>query len=127
VGSGYFRLGGALPVIAWPEKDVGDKAYRQLRGASKIARLQSKLALIEGGQVYLPGDGRWNGERLEYGPLTEMWVKEFVEECSAFDGSGKGHDDQVDCMIMALWRLSSGVGAFPRTLDYFRRLDLVGV
>jgi predicted phage terminase large subunit-like protein len=56
---------------------------------SKIARVSAVSADIEGGYIYLP----------QFASFTN----EFVNECSAFPTGT--HDDMVDCMSQALYRL----------------------
>ena len=58
---------------------------------SKIARATAVTAKIEAGRVLL----------LRGAP----WLRNFLFECSQFGGSGRGHDDQVDCLVMALSRM----------------------
>lgn len=64
--------------------------------ASKDARLQGILPMIEAGNVYLPGRKQSNGT---YSPLSN-WVSDFIEECAAFPNGT--FDDQVDAMTQAL-------------------------
>jgi len=63
----------------------------QARG-SKIARAEGIAPLVEAGSCYLP---------------RAAWTDELVEELAGFPG-GK-HDDQVDCAVHALARLSRSV------------------
>lgn len=55
----------------------------------KIARVAAVSPDIEAGNVFLPDR---NG-----------WIEDFIEECAAFPNGV--HDDQVDCMSQALFRL----------------------
>lgn len=55
----------------------------------KVARANAVSYLIEGGNVFLPGD--------------EPWVEEFVDEWSKFPNAE--HDDEVDCGTQALNKL----------------------
>lgn len=69
--------------------------------ASKEARVEAILPLIEGRNVFLPKNSD--------GTLPK-WVDEFCNECRAFP-QGK-HDDRVDAMSQALSRLApAGWGA----------------
>ena len=56
---------------------------------SKVARVDAISGAIESGNVYLPRNKRFTGD--------------FIEECASFP-NGK-HDDQVDAMSQALYRL----------------------
>lgn len=63
--------------------------------ADKVGRVKESLLAIYAGQVILPGG---DGER---------WVDDFISECAAFsEDMSHVHDDQVDCMTMAvlIWR-----------------------
>ena len=57
---------------------------------SKVARASAVSGLIEAGNVHLPD------------PAVALWVREFVQECSAFP-RGK-YNDRVDTMSQALAR-----------------------
>lgn len=56
----------------------------------KMARAAAATPAIEAGNVYLPDNAEWVGD--------------FVEECAAFPRGA--HDDQVDAMTQALFKLS---------------------
>lgn len=61
----------------------------------KVGRVKECLLPIYNGQVILPGDE------------GEVWVDDFVSECSAFsEDMSQSHDDQADTMTMAIltWR-----------------------
>ncbi len=62
----------------------------------KVARVNAVLPDIEAGNAYLPD------------PSIAPWVIDFVEECAVFPNGA--HDDQVDPMSQALYRLSRGGG-----------------
>ena len=125
-------LGGgrkALPVVAWPERAIGDRDHRRLRGMNKIARLGGVMDLIKGGVVYLPGVATIKDEQIQYIGAVAPWVRDFVSEHSAFTGDGKRdrHDDQVDTTTMALYYLKRHIGGVERTVSFRRRLDLAYV
>jgi len=60
----------------------------------KEARAGAIAPLVEAGNVWLPD------------PTIAPWVGDFVEECAAFPNGA--HDDQVDAMSQALFRMSAG-------------------
>lgn len=62
--------------------------------ASKDARLQAVVPLIEAGNVYLPH------------PEVAPWVTDFVEECAAFPHGT--NDDQLDAAVHALTYMMPG-------------------
>ncbi len=68
---------------------------------SKEARAAAVSPVIEAGNVWLPDP------MLDYDPEAEeapfAWVDDFVEECAAFPNGA--HDDQVDQMSQALYRI----------------------
>lgn len=59
--------------------------------SSKEERVQAVSPFIEAGNVHIPD------------PSICAWTDEFVEECAAFPNAA--HDDQVDCMSQAVYRL----------------------
>lgn len=63
--------------------------------ASKDARLQAVIPLIEAGNVYLP-----------HPETPAPWVTDFVEECAAFPHGT--NDDQMDAAVHALTYLMPG-------------------
>ncbi|HLZ46569.1 MAG TPA: phage terminase large subunit [Gemmatimonadales bacterium] len=77
-------------VIATLKNDIGGMIAVNPEGG-KIVRAQAVSALIEAGNVLLPQ------------PALQPWVKDFLDEASAFP-AGR-FDDQVDAMTQALRRL----------------------
>lgn len=87
-------------VIAALRSEVGGLVGIKPNGG-KEARASAVSALVEGGNVYLP-------------PLRHAWVRDFLDEATAFPFGGV-HDDQVDAMTQALLRLRQSVVSLANT------------
>ncbi|MBW2141955.1 MAG: phage terminase large subunit, partial [Deltaproteobacteria bacterium] len=61
--------------------------------ADKLTRALPWIARAEAGQVYL---------------VRGQWVGAFLSECASFTGTGKAHDDQIDCVSGAYQMAASG-------------------
>jgi len=72
------------------QKESGFSVIPKQVSHDKITRLHTVLGLIQGGRVYLPEDADF--------------LDEFTDECRSFPDTT--HDDQVDCMTLALDVLS---------------------
>ena len=68
---------------------------------SKLARAGAFAAQVEAGNVYVVVTGD---------PARDGWVEPYLAEHHAFDGSGKGHDDQVDASSLAFNKLALDAG-----------------
>lgn len=77
---------GSLPLLQSLKRKVPLVFPWKIQGRDKMARIESVVAYIEAGNVYLP----------ENAP----WTHDFVEECALFPQAT--HDDQVDGLSMAL-------------------------
>jgi predicted phage terminase large subunit-like protein len=97
-----FWRGKGLRAMYIEDKSSGQSILQELRRESglslipykvigdKVAKINSVLPLIEGGRVFLP--------------KASPWLDSFIEETVSFPGGT--HDDQVDCLAMALEILS---------------------
>lgn len=102
-----------LPMIDSLITNYGMNA-RQFKVGSKdkLARLKSVLHFIDSGRVKII-KGAWNYER-------------FINQCIVFDGTGKVHDEEVDCLVMAVKvGLESG-HAHPNRRRTMRRIRAIG-
>lgn len=71
---------------------------------SKEDRASRTTAYVEGGNVYLPH------------PIIAPWVRELIEELSAFPNAAK--DDQVDTLTQALTKMFHGASPIAAVGDY---------
>jgi predicted phage terminase large subunit-like protein len=72
----------------------------------KVARARSVAALVEAGDVFLPGAPNADESDCDR-TVTPEWVQALIEECATFPNAA--HDDQVDALSQAL-RALSGAG-----------------
>lgn len=92
-------LGREIPgLIAVEPKEIG---------GDKVARLSAVSGFGEAGNVWFPD--------LSIAP----WIGGFVEELVTFPNAA--HDDDVDAMSQALFRLLHGGGPGANLLEYYRR------
>ena len=80
---------------------AGYNVRTQTMTGSKLARAGAYAAQVEAGNVYLVVTGD---------PARDAWVEPYLAEHHAFDGSGKGHDDQVDGSSLAFNKLALDAG-----------------
>jgi predicted phage terminase large subunit-like protein len=74
---------------------------------SKEARAHAVSPEIEAGNVFVPGEERFDGLTYD-NEGTPLWVQEFIDECAAFPKAK--NDDQVDACTQALNRMAGRGG-----------------
>ena len=81
---------------------AGYEVHAEAPTGSKLARAGAYAAQVEAGNVFIV---------VTTDPARDAWVEPYLAEHHAFDGSGNGHDDQVDASSLAFNKLALGAGA----------------
>lgn len=77
--------------------DDDPQVLKPFCAGSKEAKLSAVAPYFQAGNVLIPGVHATNGR-------GEKWVPGWIQEVTTFPKAG-GHDDQVDCTSMGVWRL----------------------
>lgn len=101
--------GPTVPIVIEQEGGSGGKESGEI-SVRELAGYMVSVQPVTGDKLVRAGPVASQAEAGNVRIVRGEWNEAFLAELHAFDGSGRGHDDQVDALSLAFNRLALGLG-----------------